>query len=121
MKDSNEPKGLAQKNKKDTKNLIGSGEYLIMFQKFYGHYIICLGKFRQYFCVKSLILSGIQLQLVDSIWTQNRYKSSHKAPLEITRKRRITQLYHANFPATVEFFNVRFHIYFWDNSLILIA
>ena len=92
-----------------------------MFQKLYGHSIIRLGKFRQYFCVKSLILCAIQLQLEDSIWIQNPYKKPHKAPLEINRKRRITQLYHANFQATVEFFNVRFHIYFWDNSIILIA
>ena len=56
-----------------------------MFQKFYAHSIIRLGKFRQYFCVKSLILCAIQLQLGDSIWTQNRYKTSHKAPLEIIR------------------------------------
>ncbi|KAF0147961.1 MAG: hypothetical protein FD188_3516, partial [Ignavibacteria bacterium] len=56
LKISNGPKGLAQKNKKDTKNLIASGEYLIMFQKFYAHSIIRLGKFRQYFCVNSLIL-----------------------------------------------------------------
>ena len=92
-----------------------------MFQKFYGHSIIRLGKFRQYFCVNSLILWALQLQLGASIWTQDWYTSPNKYPLEINRKRRITQLYHANFQATVEFFNVRFHIYFWDHSLILIA
>ena len=114
-------RGSLRKNMKETKTLIASGEYLIMFQKFYGHSIIRLGKFRQYFCVKSLILCAIQFQLEASIWTQNPYKKPHKAPLEINRKRRRTQLFRGNFQATFEFFNIRFHIYLRDNFLILRA
>ena len=78
MQTSNAAKCLAQKNKKDTKNLIASGEYIIMFQKIYAHSIIRLGKFRQYFCVNSLILWALQLQLGGSIWTQNPYKTPIK-------------------------------------------
>ncbi|KAF0147962.1 MAG: hypothetical protein FD188_3517, partial [Ignavibacteria bacterium] len=74
-----------------------------------------------YFCVYSRILWTLQLRLGGSISRQDSYKKATKVPLESIRKWRITELLHANFQATDEFFNVRFHIYFWDKSLILRA
>ncbi|KAF0146823.1 MAG: hypothetical protein FD188_3585 [Ignavibacteria bacterium] len=42
-----------------------------------------------------------------------------KTELEINPKKRITHLFFQNFHATVEFFFLKFRIYFWVNSLIL--
>ena len=100
-------------------NLIPSGEYIIMFQKFYGHSIILLGKFRPYFNVNSLIFCAQQLSIGASICGKKRYKSLPKTQLEINPNRRITRLFQQTFRATIEFFNDKFRKYFWVNSLTL--